>query len=57
VTDRTYRFTPEKLADLVLSHDVMTMPPAQILTTAVTMTIIGGKVVYERPPTAAPSSK
>ena len=40
--------TPGKLADLlVLSKDVMTVAPKEILTTTVTTTIIGGKVVYE----------
>jgi predicted amidohydrolase YtcJ len=40
--------TPGKLADLVvLSKDVMVVPPKEILTTTVTTTIIGGKVVYE----------
>jgi predicted amidohydrolase YtcJ len=40
---------PGKLADLVvLSRDVMTVAPKEILTTTVTTTIIGGKVVYER---------
>ena len=40
--------TAGKLADLVvLSRDVMTVAPRQILGTTVTMTIIGGKIVYE----------
>ena len=40
--------TPGKLADLVvLSKDIMTVAPKEILTTTVTTTIIGGKVVYE----------
>jgi predicted amidohydrolase YtcJ len=39
---------PGKLADLVvLSKDVMTVPPREILTTRVLRTIIGGRVVYE----------
>jgi predicted amidohydrolase YtcJ len=39
---------PGKLADLVmLSKDVMTVPPREILTTRVVRTIIGGRVVYE----------
>ncbi len=38
-----------KLADLVvLSRDVMTVPPPDILTTEVVKTMIGGKWVYER---------
>ena len=41
---------PGKLADmLVLSHDIMRVPPREILTTAVRMTIVGGEVVYQRP--------
>jgi predicted amidohydrolase YtcJ len=40
--------TPGKLADLVvLSKDVMTVAPKEILSTVVTTTVIGGKVVYE----------
>jgi predicted amidohydrolase YtcJ len=40
--------TPGKLADLiVLSKDVMTVAPRDILTTTVTTTIIGGRVVHE----------
>ena len=39
---------PGKLADLVmLSKDVMTVPPREILTTRVLRTIVGGRVVYE----------
>jgi predicted amidohydrolase YtcJ len=37
-----------KLADLiVLSHDVMTVAPKDILKTTVTHTIVGGRIVYE----------
>ena len=40
--------TAGKLADLiVLSKDVMTIAPKEILSTRVTMTVIGGRVVYE----------
>jgi predicted amidohydrolase YtcJ len=40
--------TPGKLADLVvLSKDVMAVAPKEILSTTVTTTVIGGKVVYE----------
>jgi predicted amidohydrolase YtcJ len=40
--------TAGKLADLVvLSKDVMTVAPKEILGTTVTMTIIGGKVVHQ----------
>jgi predicted amidohydrolase YtcJ len=39
---------PGKLADLiVLSHDVMTVAPKDILKTTVTHTIVGGRIVYE----------
>ena len=38
-----------KLADLiVLSADLTTIPPEQILGTTVDMTVLGGRVVYER---------
>jgi predicted amidohydrolase YtcJ len=37
-----------KLADLVvLSRDIMTVPPRDILTTRVLKTIVGGRIVYE----------
>ena len=40
---------PGKLADvIVLDEDLLTVNPAKILTAQVTMTILGGKVVYER---------
>ena len=43
--------TPGKLADLVvLSKDVMQVPPKEILTTTVTTTVIGGKIVHESKP-------
>ena len=36
------------LADLVmLSRDIMTVPPKEILSTEVVRTVIGGRVVYE----------
>ncbi len=39
-----------KLADLaVLSHDILTVPTPKILAADVVMTIVGGRVVYERP--------
>jgi predicted amidohydrolase YtcJ len=39
-----------KLADVVvLSKDIMQVPPREILSTAVRMTIVGGEIVYERP--------
>ena len=43
---------PGMLADLVLlSNDLLTVAPERILTTHVLMTIVGGRVVYERPGT------
>jgi predicted amidohydrolase YtcJ len=40
---------PGKLADLaVFAADLFTLPPRQILTTPVDLTIVGGRVVYER---------
>jgi hypothetical protein len=42
--------TPGKLADIVvLSRDIMTVPDDQIPGTQVLTTIVGGKVMYERP--------
>jgi predicted amidohydrolase YtcJ len=38
-----------KLADFtIFSQDLMTIPDGQILSTKVEMTIVGGKVLYER---------
>jgi predicted amidohydrolase YtcJ len=43
--------TPGKLADLiVLSQDIMTIPPEQILETRVLFTIVGGQVLHEVTP-------
>lgn len=43
--------TPGKLADfVVLSGDIMTMPASEIFKTRVEMTVVGGKVVYQRVP-------
>ena len=39
-----------KLADMaVLSHDIMTVPLPKLLSAEVEMTIVGGKIVYEKP--------
>ena len=39
--------TPEKLADfVVLSRDILTIPPAELLTTKVLLTVMGGKDTY-----------
>ena len=47
---RTGSIESGKLADLVvLSKDVMRVPPREILTTAVRMTIVGGEIVYQAP--------
>ncbi len=41
---------PGRLADMtVLTKDIMTVPPAEILETAVAMTIVGGRIAYEKP--------
>lgn len=41
---------PGKLADfVVLSDDILAIPPAQICNTQVEQTILGGRVVYQRP--------
>mgnify|MGYP001086819791 CR=1 FL=1 len=42
---------PGKLADLVmLSADIMTIPPPEILKTRVKMTLLGGEIVYSETP-------
>ena len=42
--------TPGKLADfVVLSKDILTIPPAEILTTKVLLTVMGGKDTYRDP--------
>ncbi len=41
--------TPGKVADLVvLSHDLFTIPPAQVLKTRPVLTMVGGRIVFER---------
>jgi hypothetical protein len=43
--------TPGKLADLVmLSQDIMRIPPAEILKTRVTLTVLGGEIVHSTSP-------
>jgi predicted amidohydrolase YtcJ len=45
---RTGSLEPGKLADLILlSHDVMTVPAREILTTRVLLTVVGGRIVHE----------
>ncbi len=54
---QTGSLTPGKWADItVLSRDIMTVPADSILGTRVLYTIVGGKVVYTAPPTAADST-
>ncbi|HTK81539.1 MAG TPA: amidohydrolase [Bacteroidota bacterium] len=44
---------PGKWADItILSKDIMTVPPRDILTTEVEMTIVGGNIVYKKLPIA-----
>ena len=41
---------PGKLADFtVFTRDLMTVPENEILETEVSMTILGGKIVYQKP--------
>ena len=41
--------TPGKLADItVLSRDIMTIPEDEILDTVAEMTVVGGKILYDR---------
>jgi predicted amidohydrolase YtcJ len=48
---------PGRLADMtVLSKDIMSVPAAEILSTRVEMTIIGGKTTYKSP-APAPAGK
>jgi predicted amidohydrolase YtcJ len=45
-----------RLADLaVFAADLFRIPPRQILTTPVDLTVVGGRVVFEREPAAAPA--
>jgi predicted amidohydrolase YtcJ len=47
---RSGMLAPGKLADLtVLSKDIMTVSPADILRTEAMLTMVGGQVVFERP--------
>jgi len=45
-----------KYADFtVLSKDIMTIPPEEVLQTEIEMTIVGGRIVYAKPPEPTPS--
>jgi len=45
----TGSLAPGKLADfVVLSQDIMRIPPPEILKTRVTMTVVGGEIVYSQ---------
>ena len=47
--DVTGTLSPGKYADfVVLDQDIMTVAPERVLDTQVVMTVIGGKVVYQR---------
>ncbi len=47
--DRKGTLSPGKFADLVvLSQDVTRMPPVEILRTQVLLTMVGGRIVYEK---------
>ena len=49
--DRKGTIEPGRLADLVvLSEDLLTVPPSHILATKVLMTVLGGRLVFEREP-------
>jgi predicted amidohydrolase YtcJ len=49
--------TPGKLADLlVLSRDIMTIPPEEILETEAVMTLVAGEVVFEREKDSRPTT-
>ncbi len=44
------RIAAGMLADIIVhSRDLLTIPPAEILQTETVMTILGGKIVYEKP--------
>jgi predicted amidohydrolase YtcJ len=48
--DRTGSITPGKYADLVLlDQDILRIPPARIKDTRVDLTVLAGRIVYERP--------
>lgn len=52
--DRTGSLTPGKYADLVLlDRDLFTVPPDQIKSAKVDLTVLAGRVVYERGPAPA----
>ena len=48
--NRKGEIAPQKLADIVvLSNDVTRVPPQEILHTEAVLTIVGGRIVYEKP--------
>ena len=50
--DRKGSIAEGKLADLVmLSRDILSIPPREVLDTTAVMTMVGGRVVYEAPAT------
>jgi predicted amidohydrolase YtcJ len=52
--DRTGSLTPGKYADLVLlDRDLFALPPARIKDARVDLTVLAGRVVYERTPVPA----
>jgi hypothetical protein len=52
--DRTGSLTPGKYADLVLlDRDLFALPPERIKTARVDVTVLAGRVVYEREPEPA----
>jgi hypothetical protein len=47
--DRKGTLEPAKLADLVIFHeDLFKMEPKKVLTTPVDLTMVGGRLVFER---------
>jgi predicted amidohydrolase YtcJ len=49
---------PGKMADMiVLNKDLLTIDPSQILTTEVDLTIVDGRIVYERSSEKKPAAR